>query len=101
MKELTELLHHNRTRVSKYVPALLIIVEAFATLFAIHAREDHASQERWWRVQGIFILIVDGFGGPESCIQADIVEQGEGTHGIAAAQLHSRINIVAGRHAIF
>src|SRR5262245_52832371 len=77
----------------------LVVVEAGARLAAEPFGSDHAAQQRRRRVVGILELGVQRLEDRETRVEANQVEQLEGTHREVAAALHRGVDVVARRDA--
>ena len=65
----------------------------------MHAGRDHPSEEGRRGVPGLPVLLEHDFGDPGRGVEAHEIEQGEGAHGMAAAKLHSPIDVGDRAHA--
>src|SRR5439155_11262287 len=62
---------------------------------------DVCSSDLIWRVQRVFVLVIYGFSRPHGRIESNIIKQRKWSHWVPAAQLHSRIDIIASGLTIF
>src|SRR5258708_18302456 len=70
-----------------------VIVKALPRFPAMHAREDHALEQRRRRVPGLAVLLEHDLGDVVRRVEADEIEQRERTHWIAAAEHHRLIAV--------
>src|SRR5437867_12473483 len=70
-----------------------VVVKALAALPAVHPGQDHALQEWRRRVALLSILGEHDLRDSVGRVEPHEVEQGEGTHRVAAAELHRLVDI--------
>src|SRR5258705_12922394 len=70
-----------------------VIVKALPRFPAMHAREDHALEQRRRRVPGLAVLLEHDLGDVVRRVEANEIEQRERAHWIAAAEHHRLMDV--------
>src|SRR5216683_7512738 len=90
-------LEFSRDRVAR----IRVVVEAFTAFASVPAGHHHAFQKSGRGEAPLLEFLEHDLTDVVGGVEADEIEQGEGTHGISAAQLHGVVDIGNRAHAFF